>query len=103
MNGSLVARYGIEFASTLQREVRYQYEKLVPEIPYIKGARARMLNTFLLITAQELAVYKAMKGHDKPPEEAWKLCHEALRFRLAEIPKWKRWLLKRFMKIIGLA
>ena len=97
MNDSLVARYGMEFTSTLQREVRYQYEKLVPKIPYIKGARARMLNTFLLITAQELAVYKAMKEHGKPPKEAWKLCHEALRFRLAEIPKWKRWLLKRFM------
>lgn len=97
MEHSLVARYGKEFASTLQREVRQEYEKLIPEIPYIKGPRARALNTFLLITAQELAVYKGMKEHGKPPGEAWELCHEALRFRVAQIPPWKRWLLRRFM------
>jgi hypothetical protein len=97
MKDSVVARYGKEFASTLQREVRQEYERFIPEIPYIKGARARLFNTFLLITAQELAAYKVMKRHGKPPGEAWELCHEALRFRLAEIPPWKRWLLRRFM------
>ena len=97
IKASLVERYGKEFTSALQREVRQEYEKLIPEIPYIKGARARTLNRFLLITAQELAVYKAVKKHGKPPGEAWELCHEALRFRLVEIPQWKRWLLRRFM------
>jgi len=97
MKASLITRYGREFTGTLQREVRQEYERLIPEIPYIKGSRARLLNSFLLITAQEVAVYKAMKKHGKPPGEAWELCHEALRFRLAEIPKWKRSLLKRFM------
>lgn len=94
---SLVARYDQEFANTLQKEVRQEYEKLIPEIPYIKGLRARMLNTFLLISAQELAAYKAMKKHGKPPGEVWELCHEVLRFRLAEVPQWKRWLLRSFM------
>jgi hypothetical protein len=97
IKASLVTRYGQEFANILQREVRQEYEKLIPEIPYIKGSRARALNTFLLITAQELAAYKAMKKHGKPTGEAWELCHEALRFRLAEVPQWKRWLLSRFM------
>jgi hypothetical protein len=97
MEDSLVARYGKDLASALQREVRQEYEKLIPEIPYIKGMRARPLNTFLLITAQELATYKAMKKHGKSSGEAWELCHEALRFRLAEIPQWKRWLLRLFM------
>ena len=97
IKASLVARYGKEFANTLQQEVRQEYEKLIPEIPYIEGLRARALNTFLLISAQELAAYKAMKKHGKPPGETWELCHEALRFRLAEVPQWKRWLLRRFM------
>ena len=55
MGASLIARYGEEFANTLQREARQQYEELIPEIPYIKGSRGRMLNTFLhvnLITAK---------------------------------------------------
>jgi hypothetical protein len=97
MKDVLVARYSEEFASTLQREACEEYEKLIPEIPYINGMRARMLNTFLLITAQELAAYKAMKKHGKPPAEAWELCHQALRLRVDKIPRWKRWLLRRLM------
>jgi hypothetical protein len=97
MKASLVTRYSEEFANTLQREVRQQYEELIPEIPYIRGPRARMLNTFLLISAQELAAYRAMAEHGKPPGEAWELCHEALRLRLAEFPRWKRRLMRRFM------
>jgi len=97
IKASLVSRYGKEFTNTLQSEARQEYEKLIPEIPYIRGSRARMLNSFLLITAQELAAYKAMKKHFKPPGEAWEVCHEALRFRLAEVPQWKRWLIRRFM------
>ena len=97
MNSSLVSRYGEEFTKTLHRDVRQEYEKLIPEIPYIKGWRARVLNSFLLITAQELATYKAMKKHGKPPSEAWELCHQALRLRVARIPRWKRWLLRNLM------
>ena len=94
---SLIARYGNEFATTLQREARQEFEKLVPEIPYIKGLRAKPLNRFLLATAQELAAYKALKRHDRSPGEAWEICHQAIRLWLAEIPKWKLWLLRRFM------
>ncbi len=97
MDVSLVARYGKEFARALRTEVRQEYEKLLPDMPYIRGGRARALNTFLLITAQELAAYKAMKKQGKSPAEAWELCHQALRLRVEKIPRWKRWLLRRLM------
>jgi hypothetical protein len=97
IRNSLVARYSEEFASTLQKETRQEFEDLIPEIPHIKGLRARMLNTFLLITAQELAAYKAMKRQGKQPAETWELCHLALRLRLARVSPWKRWLLRRLM------
>ncbi len=97
MRDWLAARYNEEFANTLQRDVRQEYERLIPEIPYIKGLRARALNTFLLITAQELAAYKAMTKQGKTPAEAWELCHQALRLRVAKIPRWKRRLLRRLM------
>ena len=97
MEEPLIAQYSREFALALQEEVRQEFQYLIPVIPYIEGMRARMLNTFLLITAQELAVYKAMKKHGKSPQEAWKLCHAALRLRLVEVPSWKRELLRRFM------
>ena len=87
----LATRYGAGFAETLQGEMIQEYEKLIPEIPYIKGdMRTRMLNYFLLITAQELAVYKALKKHGKSPAEVFELCDEMLRLKLAAIPGWKR-------------
>ena len=97
MKASLVERYGQELANSLATDARWEYEQLIPEIPYITGFRARALNTFLLISAQELATYKAMKKHGKPPGEAWELCHEALRLRLKAFPQWRRRLLRRFM------
>jgi hypothetical protein len=97
IEGLLVNRYGMEFADKLKTEVRQEYAKLIPEIPYIPGVRGGPLNFFLLCTAQELALYKAMKKHGKPVEEVWEVCHEALRLRTATIPKWKRWLMRCFM------
>ena len=94
---SLVARYGAELANELRREAHKEYENLIPEIPYISGIRARMFNIFLLITAQELAVFKAMKKRGKTPTQAWEICHEALRLSVAKIPRWKRWLLRQLM------
>ena len=93
----LVSRFGKNLASNLKSEVQQEYEKLIPEIPYIEGIRGRPLNTFLLFTAQELAAYKAMKKLGKTVEEAWEVCHEAIRIKLAAIPKWKRWMLRYFM------
>jgi hypothetical protein len=97
MNPSLVVRYGEELADALRRDARSEYELLIPDIPFITGLRARLLNIFLLITAQEVAVYKAMKKRDMLPGEAWEVCHEALRMNVSKIPRWKRWLLRNLM------
>ena len=93
----LIQRYGEELADTLHREARQEYENLIPEVPFVRDARARALNSFLLVTAQEVAVYKAMKRQGKGPGEAWEICHEAIRERMRTFSKMKRWLLKRLM------
>lgn len=97
MEATLSQRYGHELADQLYVEAREEYEKIIPQVPSIKGARAKALNAFLLITAQELAVYKTMKKHGKSPGEAWELCHEALTLRMEEFSKIKRWFLKKLM------
>ena len=93
----MTVRYGEDFTSILQKEMREEYKKLIPEIPFIKSVRARFLNTFLIVTAQELAVYKAMQNHGKSPSEAWELCHQAIRLLIETVPNWKRWLWKQLM------
>lgn len=97
MKDYLIERYGEELAESLRRDARLKYEEIIPEIPHIKGPRARALNSFLLITAQELAVYRAMREHGKAPGESWEICHEAIRRRMEKFSKIKRWLLKYLM------
>ncbi len=93
----LVKHYGEDLADRLYRETREEYEKVIPQISYIKGVRARPLNQFLLITAQELAVYRTMKKHGKTPGKAWEICHEAIKRRMEKFSKIKRFLLKHLM------
>jgi len=93
----LVERYGEELADRLYSETRQEYEKIIPEIPHIEGPRARALNLFLLIVAQELAVYRIIKKHGKSLGEAWEICHEAIKLRMEKFSKIKRWLLKKLM------
>ena len=94
---SVVSSYESDFADTLYREARQEYEALIPQIPHLEGVRGGPLNSFLRITAQELAVYKAMKKHGKTAGEAWEICHEALRLRMKQFPRIKRWLFGRIM------
>jgi len=97
MHDFLIERYGQEFAHTLRSETMQQYSELIADVPHIKGARARALNSFLLISAQELALYKTMKRHDKSAAEAWEICHEAIKRRMEIFPALKRWLLRKLM------
>jgi hypothetical protein len=97
MNDTLVDQYGEEVARQMQESVRFEFDVIIPEIPFIPGLRARMLNTFLLVTAQELAAYKALSKLGLSAEEVWQLCHKALRLKTEAIPKWKRWILRKFM------
>lgn len=97
MKDYLVKRCGKELADRLYRETRQEYEKIIPEIPHIEGPRARALNLFLLIVAQELAVYRIIKKHGKSLGETWEICHEAIKLRMEKFSKIKRWLLKKLM------
>jgi hypothetical protein len=90
-------RYGEDGADALYRAAREYYGEIIPRIPRIRAVRARMLNTFLRFTAQEVAVYKAVKERGGTAPEAWEICHEAIRLRMSEFPKWKSWLFRQLM------
>ncbi len=95
MEKPLRAKHGASKAEQMRAAVREEYKRLIPEIPRIP--RARMLNTFLIITAQELAAYKGLKRFDMQVGEIWQLCHKAIRLKTNAVPKWKRRLLKQAM------
>jgi len=95
--GFVARTYGASFADMLRSETRSEYEELIPHIPRIQSRLGFALNSFLTITAQEIAVYKAMKRHGKSVDEAWELCHAGLRLRMARYSPLRRWLLSRMM------
>jgi len=88
---------GTEFTDALARSIREEFEQLIPEIPHIAGLRARPLNAFLRATAQELAVYRAMKKLGRSANEAWEICHEAIVAKMEAYPAWKAWFLRKLM------
>jgi hypothetical protein len=97
VKGLVAERYGEQSADGLYRDARQEYKAIIPQIPRIKGPRARLLNGFLRITAQEVAVYKAMKKRGKTAGEAWEICHAAIRLRMETFPSWKARLFRQLM------
>ena len=93
----VASNYGADFAATLHKDALEEYDKLIPDIPHLEGSMTGQLNSFLFITAQEVAAWKAMKKHGKTPAETWEICHEAITLRMESFPQIKRWLLNKLM------
>lgn len=93
----LMERYGEKQAKEIIINATEEFDKLIPEIPHINTPRGRALNGFLLVTAMELAAFKAMSKHGKTPAEAWEVCHHALRIETAKIPRWRRWIMQKLL------
>ncbi len=97
LRGFLRERYGEPGATALVLAARERYAEILPRMERVKGRRGLVLNRFLDITAQELAVYQAVEARGGTASEAWELCHRGLRLRIQRIPAWKRrlrsWLL----------
>jgi hypothetical protein len=62
------ARYGVEFASTIGKEARQEFEALIPHLPYIGGKKNRHTRS-VIGTSYGLALYRAMTAHSKPVAE----------------------------------
>jgi hypothetical protein len=97
LRGDLTERYGEHEAEALVRDARERYLDILPQVPWVAGRGAPVMNSFLWITAQELAVYQAVEARGGDASEAWELCHTAIRLRMERVPRWKRWLLNRLM------
>jgi plasmid stabilization system protein ParE len=66
----VVDRFGVEGADSRIRRARESFEAVIAQMPRMEGFRARTLNGFLRITAQEVAVYQAIKERGGTPAEA---------------------------------
>lgn len=79
----IVGQFGSEFANTILKESREEYEALIPQIPYI-GGDENHLTEELIGSVRYLAFYKAMKKHRKTAEETGKILYKAILARIDE-------------------
>ncbi|WP_191964823.1 L-2-amino-thiazoline-4-carboxylic acid hydrolase [Synechococcus sp. RSCCF101] len=97
LRADLVQRYGERDAERLARHARVRCMEILGSVSWVKGRGAAVMNGFLWISAQELALFQAIEARGGDAAEAWAICHKAIRLRVERIPGWKRWLMRRLL------
>lgn len=85
----LVARYGNEGADEIGRQILVEFEKLLPEIPYIGGCKNR-LTTFIIQSAWALAFYRALQQRGGSVEDAGRLLQQVAEAMFRAKPQFLR-------------
>ena len=89
----LAERYGGEFARTVLREARMEFETLIPVIPFIGGSRNPMQSD-LIESVHLLAFHRVMKAHAKTAQETSAIIDRGIRLKLARYPRF-------LMRLVG--
>lgn len=61
VKGQMVSRYGAELVDEMIPYARGEYQRLIPELPYVGGKPP--LTQFVITTGWCLALYRAMQKH----------------------------------------
>ena len=95
MRPDLTARYGEQAAESLRRDTLAEYERLIPQFPYI-GGKDNPLTNNLIQASWGLALYRALLARDGTVEDAGALLHQGQTRILGRIPAFlRRWMGKR--------
>ncbi len=81
----LANRYGKEFARAVAEQARKEYEALIPQTPFIGGAKNRWTSN-LIESVQILALHRALQAQGRPLGETAEVLREAMQIRLAQYP-----------------
>jgi hypothetical protein len=88
-------RYGEAFADTLLRESLAEFERLIPELPYI-GGKDNPLTGNLVSSAGALSVYRVMLRHGRSIEETGELLYRLMEAWIRRYPGFVRHLMGRY-------
>jgi hypothetical protein len=86
--------YGDDLADSILQEARYEYEALIPKIPYV-GGKNNILTTNLIQSTWALALFRALKVHGKTAEETGRICYEMVEVQLYSYPALIRYIVGR--------
>jgi len=82
----LVERYGQVFSKEIEQDAKVEYKNLIPQIPYIGGAKVHMTSD-LLESVLLLAYLKALKIHGLKFDEMQDVVFEGTKTRIHQYPK----------------
>ena len=89
VKSELVTCYGKAGAEEIQRQILVEFERLLPEIPYV-GGRKNKLTIFIIQSAWALAFYRALQQHGGSVEDAGKLLQQAAESMFKATPQFLR-------------
>lgn len=82
----LVTHFGKGITNSLMKDIRREYETLIPEMPHI-GGKENMFSEWLTYGVYYLAVYRVLKAEGQSVEEAGKVIFDTFQ-AMADYPKW---------------
>lgn len=86
--------YGETFTYHVLEQTQVEFEKLIPQIPYIGGDDNPLTDTMEQMTSL-LALYRVLRREGKPLDEIGELVHEMARQQVKQYPRFLRHLLGR--------
>jgi hypothetical protein len=85
----MAARYEADFIAAVTRKSLLEFEKLIPELPYIGGDQ-NPLTRNLVFSASALAFYRVMKRHNGTVEETGELLYQIMEAWIRRYPRFIR-------------
>jgi hypothetical protein len=95
----LSAKLGDKLTNKIEKEVREEYESLLPHIPFIGGDKNRLTKN-LIDTTIALAFSKVMKRYNYSTEEIAVFLFEIMKETFNSIPKVKKFLIRSLMFLL---
>jgi hypothetical protein len=89
------SRYGEECTAAIVEEAHAEFERLIPQIPYIGGSANSLTDTLVQMTSL-LALYRVLKRHGRPVEEIGELVYQMAETWVKQYPRFVRMLIGRF-------
>jgi hypothetical protein len=85
----MATRYGTDFTAAVIRELLAEFEKLIPELPYIGGDQNPLTGN-LVFSASALAFYRVMKQRGKTVAETGELLYQIMEAWVRRYPRFIR-------------
>lgn len=84
MKAEIASRYGAQQAAEVLRAARQEYQRMLPDLPYVGGRQP--FTQFVITSAWWLAVYRGLQGKSSDVRESGEMFFELSRRYMQQVP-----------------